>query len=702
MASEPDSREQSLERQVADLRRQVTSLRRQVAALQGEPGEPVPARQSEARRCEQEMLCEVLNTSPAAIVVINRHGQLSFCNRRAEQTLGLTRDAATRRTYNAPEWKTTGPAGEPVPDDDLPFLRVMRTGKPVEDTRLAIERPDGRRVLLSINAAPLLDASGAVDAVVASVQDITEGARLQQELRESNAFHDAVIQCAADGVCVCHEISDFPHVRFTVWNRRMVEITGYDIEEINRDGWYQTAYPDPDVRRRAIDRMARMRVGDNLVAEPWRITCKDGSQRTLAISTSVLVGSWHEAHVLALMRDLTKQERSEQQRRHLEAQVQHVQKLESLGLLAGGIAHDFNNLLTAILGNASLALAEMPASAPAQMCLRGIETAGRRAADLCRQLLAYSGRGRFVIEPVDLNEIVREMSRMLEVSVSKKATLGYELALSLPDVMADATQIRQVIMNLITNASEALAGKSGAVRIATGAMHCDRAYLSEIYADETLPVGDYVFVQVADTGCGMDADTKSRMFEPFFTTKFTGRGLGMAAVEGIMRGHHGGLKIDSEPGGGTTIRVLFPASTQQPSLQRISRPPAACDWQGSGTVMVVDDEETVRTVAEHMLRHMGFETLAANGGREAVELYRQRHADVVCVLLDLMMPGMDGERTFCELRHINPQVHVIMTSGCNEMDVGQRFVGKSIAGFIQKPFDFQTLMRKLRESLQSS
>ncbi len=312
--------------------------------------------------------------------------------------------------------------------------------------------------------------------------------------------------------------------------------------------------------------------------------------------------------------------RAEAERRRLEAQVQHVQKLESLGVLAGGIAHDFNNLLMAILGNADLASRSLAAVSPGQAYLRDIETAARRAADLCRQMLAYSGKGRFVVEPVALDEIILEMTRMLEVSISKKATLTYHLAKDLPAVAADATQIRQIVMNLITNASEALGDQNGVISIATGAMTCSRAYLAGTYLAETLPEGDYVWLEITDTGAGMTPAVQARMFDPFFSTKFTGRGLGMAAVLGIVRGHRGGIRVYSEPGRGTTIRVFFPASRE--ALPRKSDAnDANQEWRGAGTVLVVDDDETVCALACRMLAMLGFATVMAGDGRQALEVY---------------------------------------------------------------------------------
>ena len=238
--------------------------------------------------------------------------------------------------------------------------------------------------------------------------------------------------------------------------------------------------------------------------------------------------------------------------------MQHAQKLESLGVLAGGIAHDFNNLLMAILGNADLALLWLPPDSPAESKLREIEAAARRAADLCRQMLAYSGKAQFATQPVNLSTVADEMAGLFKVSISENAALRCDLPAHLPSIEADAAQLRQVIMNLITNASEALNEGSGTISISTGQITCHRAYLADLDAGANLAEGDYVFLEVSDTGCGMDADTRARMFEPFFTTKFPGRGLGLAAVLGIVRAHHGAVKVRSEPERGASVTILFP------------------------------------------------------------------------------------------------------------------------------------------------
>jgi len=405
--------------------------------------------------------------------------------------------------------------------------------------------------------------------------------------------------------------------------------------------------------------------------------------------------------------DITERKRMEKERLQLERRLLQSQKLESLGILAGGIAHDFNNLLMAILGNVDLALSDLSPLSPARESIREIETATRRAADLARQMLAYSGKGKFVLERIDLNELVREMSHLLEVTLSKKAVLKYNFAEFLPRMEGDPTQIRQIVMNLLTNASEAIGEQSGVVALSTGAMFCDRPYLRNLEPFVGAPDGAppaeglYVYFEVADTGCGMDAETLGRIFDPFFTTKFTGRGLGLAAVLGIVRGHRGLIKVYSEPGRGTTFKVLFPACAEktEQTAAAVAATGAAAPWRGAGLVLVADDEETVRSITRRQLERLGFEVATAADGAEALERFRADADRVACVLLDLTMPKLGGEEVFRELRRIRPDARVILMSGYNEQDATQRFTGKRLAGFLQKPFRAQDLVDKLREIL---
>ncbi len=380
----------------------------------------------------------------------------------------------------------------------------------------------------------------------------------------------------------------------------------------------------------------------------------------------------------SVQHDITEQK---EQRNKLE----HIQRLESLGVLAGGIAHDFNNLLTAIMGNAALAKMKLDHLSPATPLLSNIEQASDRAAALCKQMLAYSGKGKFIVEPVNLTSMVREMMNLLEVSIDKNVVMRLDLSEQLLPIEADVAQMQQVIMNLVINASEAIDKHSGTLTIYTGVVDIDDAYIQTTYADSDLKAGRYVVLEVSDTGCGMDEETQKKLFDPFFTTKFTGRGLGMSAILGIIRGHHGGIKVYSELGKGTSFKILFPCSDVL-EVETTAGSQLAPQQQEQGTILIIDDEETIRATASMMLESFGFSVLTAQDGEVGVEVFREHQNEISAVLLDMTMPKMNGEECFRELRNLDPSVIVILSSGYNEQDATNRFAGKGLAGFIQKPY----------------
>lgn len=382
-----------------------------------------------------------------------------------------------------------------------------------------------------------------------------------------------------------------------------------------------------------------------------------------------------------------------------ERKLLQAQKLESLGVLAGGIAHDFNNLLTVMLGNASLAELEVPAGSPALTYLEQIKTSAIRAAELCKQMLAYSGKGQFSANLLDLSELVGDTAHLLQISISKTCVLKLELTRGLPTVLADATQLRQVLMNLVVNASDAIGERSGVIRIDTGVMRADAQYLAETYLSPDLPSGDYVVLEVADNGVGMSPEVKARIFEPFFTTKFAGRGLGLPAALGIVRGHRGALKVTSEPNRGSTFKVLFPSAGEAARPVADIAPPEITS--ASATILIVDDEETVRVVAGRILESCGYRTVLAGDGREALEIFRKRPDQFGAVLLDLTMPHMNGEEAFRELRRLKPDVPIVLMSGFSKEDSVDRFASRDRAGFVSKPFDRQTLLNTLRGMMEA-
>lgn len=384
-----------------------------------------------------------------------------------------------------------------------------------------------------------------------------------------------------------------------------------------------------------------------------------------------------------------------EERTRNEAQLRETQKLESVGLLAGGIAHDFNNILTGVLGNASLALCDLPPGSELAARLGEVVKATERAAQLTKQLLAYAGKGRFVIDLLDLSQQVREISRLVQTSIPHTVQLRLELAEDLPCIEADAAQIQQVVMNLVINGGEAIpAGEAGTVLITTGLQEVDDTYVQTTVPGSDIKHGRYVTLEVHDTGVGIAPDIISRIFDPFFTTKFMGRGLGLAAVRGIVQGHRGAMKVYSTPGQGTTFKLLFPASRNE-DQKRCENVSEQAFLKGTGTVLVIDDEEIVRRTASATLEHFGYDVVVAENGQQGLDAFRRLADRVDVVLLDMTMPVISGQETFRELRMIRPDIKVILSSGYNEIEAIRHFTGKGLAGFIQKPYTSARLAERV-------
>jgi signal transduction histidine kinase/CheY-like chemotaxis protein len=378
------------------------------------------------------------------------------------------------------------------------------------------------------------------------------------------------------------------------------------------------------------------------------------------------------------------------ERKRFERELQETQKREGLGLLAGGIAHDFNNLLTGILGNASLAYSETPVENPTRIRLREILQAGERAAYLTRQMLAYAGRGRFVTAAIDLGDLIREIAPLVRTSIPKTVELKLDLAPDLPPIEADPAQIQQVVMNLAINGAEAIGeGAAGKVEVRTS--------LREIPAGEPAP-GTYLQLEVTDTGSGMDEAVRERIFDPFFTTKFTGRGLGLAAVQGIVKGHGGTIRVFSTPGEGTSFLILLPAKSRGTAGAR-AEPAAARAFPQGSVALVIDDEETIRSLANNVLARAGMRVLTAQNGRAGLELFREHNAMLSVVVLDLSMPAMGGEEALAQIKRINPGVPVVLSSGFDESEAARKFASLKPSRFLQKPYTAERLVEAIAASL---
>lgn len=399
--------------------------------------------------------------------------------------------------------------------------------------------------------------------------------------------------------------------------------------------------------------------------------------------------------VIGVALDITARAQATREREKMERKLLEVQKLESLGVLAGGVAHDFNNLLTSILGNAGLVRLALGEHSPVLGNLGQIEQASQTAASLCQQLLAYAGRGQLNPAPVELSTLVRDTTDLLRVSVGNQSRLQFNLASDLPPINADTARIRQILLNLVLNAAESMGHRDGLITVTTRRQRYDQPAPGPGPGQELAP-GDYVCLEVADNGPGLDTEAQQRVFDPFFSTKGPGRGLGLAAARGIMRSHHGTLLLASQPGHGACFTLIFPPEAR-PVAKGKSGATAERTWRGSGSVLVVDDEEAVRSTAAQMIAYFGYEVTQAASGQQAIDLVRQRQNPFDLVLLDLTMPGMDGFATFTALRYLRPGQRIVVFSGYSAQDARQRFAGKGLDGFLQKPFSPEALREMLSQ-----
>jgi two-component system, cell cycle sensor histidine kinase and response regulator CckA len=577
--------------------------------------------------------------------------------------------------------------------DDLPrclafFERQQQLGGPYH-LEYRLRHQDGSYRLIEDAGVFLHDAAGRAHRSLGRMSDITDRRRMESALRQVIDLvpHYIYARDAAGRYVLANEASA------RIYGLTPAEMLGRTVHELTKDPGSVEHFTATD--RQVLETGQPLRILEEKVSTPAGVV-----QYLNTVKIPFQMPGMSAPAVLGVSVDITDLKHAEAARQELEKKFQETQKLESLGVMAGGIAHDFNNLLTGILGNAGLAKGELPPGHAGGAYLDHIEKASLRAADLCKQMLAYSGKGRFQVQRLDLNELIEDTVKLLRLSLSKKAGLRLELTRPLAAVKADSTQLRQVLMNLVINASEALADRAGTITLATGPVQADRAYLHATQFGDELEPGDYVFLEVTDDGCGMDRETLARIFDPFFTTKFTGRGLGLAAVLGIVRGHRGAIRVDSRPGAGTTFRILLPAVPG--GSEAMATPAAAApQWRGRGRVLIVDDEDAVRQVTAAALRRLGFTPEQAVDGQEGVEKFRQDPAAYVLVILDLTMPRMDGVEAHRQMRALRPDLKAVLMSGFNRHDAVDRFTGQGLSGFVQKPFELETLVAELRRVLET-
>ncbi|WKW12407.1 PAS domain S-box protein [Pseudogemmatithrix spongiicola] len=528
------------------------------------------------------------------------------------------------------------------------------------------------------------DANGSPRRIVGTHSDIS--ARLQE--REKLAAQKAVLDTVLSNIPIAIDIVGADG-KVEYVNAHCERLLGWSFEEMLQVDLMAEVYPDPAYRAQVLASF------DDGSAEwrDWQLRTRDGRTLTTSWANVRLA----DGRVIGMGTDVTQQRAAEAMEEHLERQLQESQKLESLGLLAGGIAHDFNNLLVGVMGNASLAEETLPPHSEARELVTEVRRAASRAADLTRQLLAYAGKGRFVVEPVNVSALVTEMASLLRAAVSKRATLQQDLASDLPAVEADATQLRQVVMNLITNASDALGDADGSIALRTSLQEPDAAVRASVAGGTPLAEGRYVCLEVEDSGAGMAPETLARIFDPFFTTKQTGHGLGLAATLGIVRAHRGGIRVESRAGRGTLVRLYLPALASTVRHSPTPQVGSVAALRGSGVVLLADDEESVRTVARRSLERSGFTVVACADGLEALDHFRKDPGRWRVVLLDLTMPGLGGQETLLAMREMRADLPALLCSGYASEELSPRILGLDGVGFLQKPFSVASLTAAIFE-----
>ena len=530
------------------------------------------------------------------------------------------------------------------------------------------------------------------------VEDLLEARTL--ELRESEARFREVIANISDVILIADENGVVKYV-----SPNIAKLFGWPLEERLGAAVWDTVHQDDAACARGQFERALEHEGEPNTLE-CRYICKDGTCRDVELTAVSMLRNSLVNGVLITCRNISARKTQEEERLSLEARIRQAQKFESLNVMAGSIAHSFNNMLMAVLGHLDLAMDDAPRLSPARHSIEEADRAAKRAAELSTLMLTYVGQGQLDIRTLDMAEMAEEMAATLNADLPEKIALTYARQAGPALFEGDPIKIRQVIASLVANAAEAIAGADGAIALSVSTLrHAggggkEAAAAQQVHVEGYLPEGEYVYCEVSDTGEGMDAENLAKALDPFFTTKFAGRGMGLATVLGIVRMHQGGVSLQSEPGKGTTARVLFPAGAS--GLVRkaaTAAEPKTRPIEEGGTVLIVDDEEILLKVCGTMVRRIGFDVLTAARGHEALEIFREHAGKIRCVLLDLTMPGMGGEETLRELRRIDAKVPVIVASGFAASKAANRFGGAPPAAFIEKPFRMELLAETIRKVL---
>jgi PAS domain S-box-containing protein len=639
--------------------------------------------EQELMRRSEERWNAALEQLVEGVVIATQSGDVIYRNsatRRiygfasADEGVGPLKEAARKFQL----WTLDG--GRPLTLDEWPIARIVR-GETVRDVELRVRRTDEDRERVVSYSGAMSDTVGGERLIYLSVYDLTDQRKAEEAARRSAQQLQDVIN-GSPGLIFIKDLDG----RYITINATYERFLGLRTDEVRGKTVYDLFPRDQAELLRENDRRVA-ETGAPLQAEE-SFDLPDGTHVFLSNKFPLHDTGGNVYAVCGISTDITERKKSDERLRQL-------QKLDSIGVLAGGIAHDFNNLLTGVIGNASLIQETLAADHAAAPLVHRIIQTGEQLAHLTRQLLAYAGKGRFVLEPLDVSALAREMTELLRLSIPNEVTLHFDLATDLPAIKADRGQAQQILMNLVINAGEAIGDHDGLVTVRTQLRTVDDGFVRTHPEAAGLSPGKYVVLQVRDTGCGMDTAVKAKLFDPFFSTKFTGRGLGLAAVSGIVRGHGGAIIVSSHPGKGSIFDVLLPAMV----LPATTQPEAAPVVADRGVVFVIDDELIVRQLARMALERKGYAVLEADEGLTALGIFKQYLGTIDLVILDLSMPGMSGEEILPELRKIRPDVKVLISSGYGDSNAMTVFQGQQVSGFLQKPYTVAGLAEMVKRAL---
>lgn len=659
---------------------------------------------------EPDIVQQAIDLMHDGMLLITPEERIVSVNPAGEQILGLDEQILYSLKVSELPFVYYRLDGSVMPIDEMPFYQTLKTQASVNNVIVGLKKADGPLVWIGGNVASIRATAGD-STVLVTFSDVTGMLQAQRDLESSLYQLDQKVQelhLANNRLTRAQEAAKIGTWEWNIqdntliWSDEMFNIFGVPREFTPGVESVSTLFA-PDGRHLFSTEC----IGKILEQESFTVTSRTIDQRTTEtkyIDVHMKTTRDETAHLQSLVgtvRDITARKREEESRLELEREFQQAQKFKSLGMLAGGVAHDLNNLLMGVLGNADLALIDSSPSSPMRAYLRNIKSTSLQIAGLLKQMLAYAGKGKLVTRRINLFELIQSLRSLLEASVPKNVAVRYEFPQASAFLDADENQIQQVLMNLVINASEASSGRNGTISIRVDTIQADRRMLDESLHGKELPEGCYALLEVSDSGEGMSPEVQKMIFDPFFTAKFTGRGLGLAATSGIVLGHKGASRVLSEPQKGSTFQVILPCAAPAETPIETPPPPQQEPWEG-GDVLLVDDDPVVCQVARQMLERGGCRVEIATNGSEALEILREQDGEIDLVILDLSMPQMGGVEALNRIRQEHRDLPVLLSSGYSEQHAVIQVDEQAISGCIQKPYDYQSLIQRVRDVLNTA